>query len=99
MGIAMGVIAVGVLIAFHGYEGLLMTDDPFYKRKDIGTIPLDRVLAAAYVTYSLVMATPLVLAGRGLLQWKPWARTGAMLTSALNMLLFPIGTAAGIYAI
>ena len=99
MGASFGLIAIIVLIVSGGYDGLLLTDDPFFKRNDIGSIPLDRILAAALVTFSLVMAAPLMIAGHGILKWKPWSRVMGMLVSALHMLHFPLGTAAGIYVL
>lgn len=99
LGIAMAVGAVAVLAGFGGFRGLLMTDDPFYQRNDLASIPLSRLLAAFLVCFSLLMAGPLVVAGQGILRWKPWARTLGMLASAVNMLHFPIGTGVGIYAL
>ncbi|MFN0101333.1 MAG: hypothetical protein ACKV2U_04500 [Bryobacteraceae bacterium] len=99
LGIGMGVISVIVLLAFGGFSGLMLTNDPFYKRNDLASIPVDRLLAAIFVTFSLVMSIPLAVCGRGILQWKPWARTLGMMVSAVNMLHVPIGTGVGIYAL
>ena len=99
MGIGMGVLAIAVLILNGGFSGLMLTDDPFYKRKDLASIPLGRLLAVVYVIYSLIMAIPVSLLGRAILQWKPWAKTAGMLLASVNMLYFPIGTVAGIYAL
>jgi len=99
MGIGMGVLAIAVLVFNGGFSGILLTNDPFYKRKDIASIPLTRVLAVIYVVYSLIMAVPITLLGRAILNWKPWAKTGGMLLASVNMLYFPIGTAVGLYAI
>jgi hypothetical protein len=99
MGIGMGVLAIAVLVLNGGFSGLMLTNDPFYKRKDIASIPLARLLAVVYVIYSLIMAIPLSFMGRAILQWKPWAKTAGMLLASVNMLYFPIGTAAGLYAL
>ena len=99
LGIAMGVTALIALVAAGGMDGVLLTDDPFYKRKDIASIPLERLLLALGIVYSLVMAVPLAVAGRGIIRWRPWAKTLGMLLSAVNMLFFPIGTGVGIYAL
>lgn len=99
MGIGMGVVALIVLISNGGFSGLMLTNDPFYKRKDIASIPLTRLLAVLYVVYGLVMAVPLALVGKAILKWRPWSKTTGMLLAAVNMLFFPIGTAAGVYAI
>ncbi|MBM3787760.1 MAG: hypothetical protein FJW30_25685 [Acidobacteria bacterium] len=97
--IAMAVVAIVVLIGAGGYSGLYMTDNPFYKRKDLASIPLDRVLASIYITYCIVMAAPLAIAGRGIELRRPWARTYSLLAAAVNMLNFPIGTAVGAYTV
>jgi hypothetical protein len=98
-GIGMGVLALVVLVAAGGFSGLLLTNDPFYKRNDIASIPLARLLAMVYVVFSLLMAVPLALAGRGIVAFQPWAKTLGMLLAAVNMPHFPIGTAIGVYAI
>lgn len=99
LGIALGILSMGVLIASGGYAGLLLTDDPFYGRSDLASIPVGRLVAAVYVTYSLLAAIPLLIAGRGIRQWKRWARPFGMIASGAAMLLFPIGTAVGIYVL
>jgi len=38
-------------------------------------------------------------AGLGLLQYKSWARILAIILGILNLILFPIGTAVGIYTL
>jgi hypothetical protein len=98
-GIGIAVVAILVLIGFGGMDGLLLTNNPFYKRKDLATIPLSRVLAATGVIFSLVLAVPMAVTGRGLLHWKPWAKTLGMFVAALGMLHFPIGTGIGVYAL
>lgn len=95
----MGVIAAVTLLVAGGMDGVLLTDDPFYQRKDIGSIPLDRLLSAVAIVYSLIIAVPLVLTGRGIMGWRPWAKTVGMFLAGINMLFFPIGTGVGIYAL
>jgi hypothetical protein len=40
-----------------------------------------------------------LIAGVGLLKFKPWARILALILAILNLLAFPIGTALGIYTL
>ena len=40
-----------------------------------------------------------ILAGYGLLNYKSWARILAIILAILNLILFPIGTALGIYTL
>jgi hypothetical protein len=95
----MGVAAAITIIAMGGYSGLFLTDNPFNKRKDVASIPLERLVAAVYITYAMVMAVPVAIAGKGIENLRPWARTFGLLVAALNMLNFPIGTAVGAYAV
>jgi len=97
--IIMGVAAVIAFISAGGFSGLLMTDNPFYKRKDLASIPLERVVALIYIGYSVLMAAPVAIAGKGISEFKPWARTFGTLIAAINMLNFPIGTAVGAYTV
>lgn len=97
--IIMGVAAVIAFIVAGGFSGLLLTDNPFYKRKDLASIPLERVVALIYICYSVLMAAPVAIAGKGISEFKPWARTFGMLIAAINMLNFPIGTAVGAYTV
>jgi hypothetical protein len=46
-----------------------------------------------------VSAIPALIAGYGLLKLRPWARIWALLAGVINLANFPVGTAAGIYAI
>ncbi len=98
-GIGFGVIAIGVFAAAGGMDGVLLTDDPFYKRDDLASIPLSRLLAAVYLVFSLVLAVPMVVVGRGILAWQGWAKTVGTLLSALLLLHFPVGTGIGVYGL
>ncbi|MFN9892970.1 MAG: hypothetical protein ACK58M_07005 [Acidobacteriota bacterium] len=90
--------SIGVLAAFGGMSGLVAFDANA-RHNDLATIPFERLAAAVYVTVSLLLAIPLVVVGQGILRWQPWAHTGGILTGAAAILLFPVGTAIGIYAL
>lgn len=47
----------------------------------------------------LVLSVPGIIAGWGLLNFKPWARILGIVLSALNLINFPIGTAVGGYGL
>lgn len=47
----------------------------------------------------LVVSAPSIVAGWGLLNFKPWARILGIVLSALNLINFPIGTAVGGYGL
>ena len=48
---------------------------------------------------ALVFSLPGLIAGIGLLKFRPWARILAIVLAVLNLLNFPLGTALGIYAL
>lgn len=97
-GIFGAVASTGILVAFGGPSGLVAFDAEA-KHNDLTTIPIERLIAAAYVAFSLVMAIPLIAVGRGILRWQQWAHTGGILTAAASVLLFPFGTVIGVYAL
>ncbi len=99
LGILFAVVSLSVLYAFGGLDGVMMTNDPFYKRKDIGSIPLERLLGVVYLILSLALSGPMVLTGWGILRWSPWAKTVGLLLSAVILLHFPIGSGLGVYSL
>ncbi len=46
-----------------------------------------------------VLAVPGIIAGVGLLKYRPWARILTIVLSALQLFSVPIGTAVGIYGL
>lgn len=67
-----------------------------------GTIPdpQDSILASTgAVCFFLPGIIAYALAGYGLLNYKGWARILAIILAILNLILFPIGTALGIYTL
>jgi hypothetical protein len=97
-GVVGAVGSLGVLVAFGGMPGLLAFDANA-RHNDLTTIPFERLAAAVYVSFSLLLTIPLVSVGRGILRWEPWAHTGGILAGAASILLFPVGTAIGLYAL
>lgn len=67
-----------------------------------GTIPSlrDSILASTgALCFFLPGIIAYVIAGYGLLKYKSWARILAIILAILNLILFPIGTALGIYTL
>jgi hypothetical protein len=62
-------------------------------------VPILGVVGTVVATILLVLAVPGLVAGWGLLSFRPWARVLALVLSALNILNIPIGTALGIYGL
>ena len=53
----------------------------------------------AFVFWFTLAAIPLLIAGWGLLRLKRWGRVVAIVLAAIALLLVPIGTAFGLYAL
>ena len=67
-----------------------------------GTIssPRDSILASTgALCFFLPGIIAYAVAGYGLLKYKSWARILAIILAILNLILFPIGTALGIYTL
>jgi hypothetical protein len=86
--------AAFLLLAIGGAAGIVgVTADP----EDAAiAIPVLGIAGTALGTILLILAVPGLLAGWGLLNFKPWARILSLVLSALNLFNIPVGTALGI---
>ena len=62
-------------------------------------LPIIGLVGGAIAFFLLLLSVPSIVAGIGLLNFKPWSRTLAIVVSALHLLSIPFGTALGIYAL
>jgi hypothetical protein len=62
-------------------------------------IPILGFTGAALGAFILILSLPGIIAGIGLLKFRPWARILTIVLSALNLMNFPIGTIIGIYGL
>jgi hypothetical protein len=88
-------IANGALSIFMFIIGLVVINWP-------GVVPnaRDSILASlGALCFFLPGVIAYVLTGYGLLKYKSWARILAIILAILNLILFPIGTALGIYTL
>ena len=100
--VAFGVLgllsALAVLVFFGGVAGLVgvaATSEP-----DAAiAAPILGVIAIVVFTVLVVLSLPGLVVGVGLLKLQPWARVGAIILSALNLLNVPIGTLLGAYGL
>lgn len=94
---ALGILgAVAVLVVFGGIAGIVglaSNHDP----DALVAIPVLGILGAVIAIFVLLLSLPGVIAGAGLLKFRPWARMLTIVLSALNLLNVPIGTALGVY--
>jgi hypothetical protein len=83
IGILVGAIVFGAGAASGEREAMFVT----------GTV------GAAIAILLLVLSLPGIIAGVGLLKFRPWARILAIILGALHLLSFPFGTALGVYTL
>ena len=62
-------------------------------------LPILGFTGVALGVFMLAISLPGVIAGIGLLKFKPWARILTILLSALNLINFPFGTILGVYGL
>ena len=88
---ALGVcVALVILLIFGGLAGVSVLDDD----ADAGVLGLIGGMASFIVA---VLSVPSLIAGIGLLSFRPWAKTLMLVVSALHIFNVPLGTALGIY--
>lgn len=94
---ALGILgAVAVLVVFGGIAGIVglaSNRDP----DALVAVPVLGILGAAIAILVLLLSLPGLIAGAGLLKFRPWARILTIVLSVLNLLNVPIGTALGVY--
>ena len=60
---------------------------------------LTGTIGIAIASFLIVVSIPGIIAGVGLLKFRPWARILAIIIGALHLLSFPFGTALGVYTL
>jgi hypothetical protein len=89
-------IALGFLVFFGGLAGLVGADaDP---DGPVGAAALGLVGGMLFLCIGL-FSVPSIIAGYGLLHFRPWALTLTIVMSILNLINFPFGTALGVYGL
>ena len=94
LGIAIG---LGVMLLLGGIGAVVGAAD----RSGDGIIALPILGGIGFFIFAivLVLSVPGIIAGIGLLKFRPWARVLAIVMSALNLLNVPFGTAIGVYGL
>jgi len=62
-------------------------------------LPILGITGTALAAFLLILSLPGVVAGIGLLKYRPWARIVTIVLSVLNLMNVPFGTAIGIYGL
>ena len=100
------ITAVGALSIGLGVLGILIGVLAFVLLAGIGFMvhdeeatPILAIVGLAIGIFLLILSIPGIIGGIGLLKRKEWARILVLITSALHLLNFPIGTIIGAYSI
>jgi hypothetical protein len=90
-------LAVGLLMMFGGIAGLIGAGD----LSDSGHVPAVLMGGIGILVFGflLVLSLPGIIAGIGLLDFRPWARVLAIVLSVLDLIHVPFGTALGVYGL
>jgi len=90
-------LAVGLLVLFGGLAGLVGAGDI----QDAGHMPslLMGGIGILVFGFLLLISLPGIIAGIGLLDFRPWARVLAIVLSVLDLIHVPFGTALGVYGL
>ena len=93
------VAAVIVLFVFGGIAGIVGASNPGDPQAWHVAMPILGIVGLVISVFVLLLSLPGIIAGFGLLRFRPWARLLTIVLSALNLLSIPIGTALGIYGL
>ena len=91
--------ALVVLFVFGGVAGMVGMANPHDADAWHVAIPILGIIGMVVFVLVLLLSLPSVIAGAGLLKFRPWARIVTIVLSALNLPMFPFGTALGIYGL
>jgi len=91
--------ATAALLAFGGLAGLLAATEAARDAEAWIAVPVLAAIGGALFFLILVVSLPSIIAGAGLLKYRPWARILTIVLSAIDLLNVPLGTALGIYGL
>jgi len=93
----LGVLAAVIIMIVMGGVGLIVSSDGDADEAIVGKMVGG--IGAVVAVFVIVLSVPGIIAGYGLLHYRPWAPTLSIVISALNLLSPPFGTALGIYGL
>jgi hypothetical protein len=97
---ALGLVgALVVLAVFGGAAGILGLVAASEEPDAAFAVPLLGLLGTMLFLLITVLSLPGIIAGVGILKYRPWGRILGIIVSALDLLNFPIGTAIGVYGL
>lgn len=93
------VCALVVLLVFGGIAGIVGVANPHDPDALRIAVPIIGVVGFLICAFVALVSIPGIIAGVGLLKFRPWARMLGIVLSALNLLHVPFGTILGIYGL
>jgi hypothetical protein len=97
---ALGLLAaLTVLFIFGGIAGIVGMANPQDADAWHVAIPILGIIGTVIFALVLLLSLPGIIAGAGLLKFRPWARVLTIVISALDLPMVPFGTALGIYGL
>ena len=95
LGIIAALITLVIFGGVAGIVGVAAHEEPDARI----AVPIVGAIGVGVFFFLLVVSLPGIIAGYGLLQFRPWARVLTMVLSVLNLMNFPLGTAVGVYGL
>ena len=95
----LGIVAALVcLLIFGGVAGIIgvaAQEEPDARI----AVPIVGAIGVGLFLFLIAVSLPGIIAGVGLLRFRPWARIVTIVLSALNLMNFPLGTLVGAYGL
>jgi hypothetical protein len=96
---ALGIVAaIFCLLIFGGAAGIVGIVAHHEPDARIA-VPILGAIGVGVFLFLLVVSLPGIIAGYGLIHFRPWARILAIVLSALNLMNFPLGTLIAVYGL
>jgi hypothetical protein len=96
---ALGTLAAFAVMAAFGIAGIASAAAVSSDPDAWIALPIIGITGTALGIFLLIVSVPGIIAGIGLLKYRPWARILTIVISALNLIHFPIGTILGVYGL
>ena len=96
---ALGTLAAFAVMAVFGIAGVASAAAAGSDADALIALPIIGITGTALAVFLLLVSLPGVIAGIGLLNFRPWARILTIVLSVINLMNVPFGTALGIYGL
>ena len=90
---------LALFLFFGGIASLVGATAATHDPQAALAVPLLTFLGGIVFFVLLILSLPSIVAGAGLLKFRPWARLLTIVLSAIDLLNVPLGTALGIYGL